>query len=282
VRGLAAPKVTSASTMPTPATTQPGPAAGAPPAAGPADSAQTAAGLGEPPVPTPADAGGTTPPPAVAPSPPVPPAAPSEAESIERLTISAWEQEDIQRLSALFRTPRTVKRFLNTYRFLRASLPPTVRANFVGTQADPGDYRVVIVLLAVVVSYSNIAPLFLQRLLDYGDGAAHRTWRAFIESVQPKPARSRRTARPVVAKVASARKGPATAASTSAAPIDAPPPSWEDAEWRQLSAALAELGVGPNANGAPFPPPALDTYVQWVPRVARYSFSLSALLTLRG
>ena len=44
-------------------------------------------------------------------------------------------------------------------------------------------FGLVIVLLAIVVNFSNIAPLFLQRLLDYSDGSAKRTFEAFVRSV---------------------------------------------------------------------------------------------------
>ena len=261
VRGLAAPKVASATTTPA------APAPGSPAPAG-AGAPLVVAGTGAAPGAAAVTGGGTPPPPA-------PPAPPTEAESIERLTISAWELDDIQNLSALFRTPRTVKRFINTYRFLRASLPPAERALFIGNKEAPGDYRVVIVLLAIVVSFPNIAPLFLQRLLDYGDGGGHRTWRAFLGSVQLKRARPLRAARDVGAK-------PRTeAASAKAAFAGSTQPSWEEAEWRQLCDALDTLREARNANGGEFPPNELDLYARWTPRVARYSFSLSALLTLQ-
>lgn len=260
VRGLAAPKVASATTAP---------ASAAPPAAPSQQPAESAAPGAAAPVPAadgPAPAASAT---------PAASAPPTEAESIERLSISAWEQQDIQRLATLFRTPRTVKRFLNTYRFLRASLPPADRTTFVGTAEDPGEYRVVLVLLAIVVSFSNIAPLFLQRLLDYGDGGRHRTWRAFIASVQPGRDKRRRAPRAATAMPASTR---VTAREGSTA--EGLPPSWEEAEWRHLCEALAGLGGDDPADGGAFPPPALDDYIRWIPRVARYSFSLSALLTL--
>lgn len=259
VRGLAAPKMASASTTSvTPAASAaapaPAPVSGAAAATAPAATTTSTATL----------------PPESAPPPP-----PTEAESIERLTISAWELGDIQRLAALFRTPRTVKRFINTYRFLRASLPRAEHTQFVGTEDAPGDYRVVIVLLAIVVSFPNIASLFLQRLLDYGDDTGRRTWRAFIESVQIKRTRPRRAARH---KPSPRIK---SAAAVDPAVTGDPLPSWEEAEWRHLCVALAELSAGRNANGTEFPPLALDPYTHWIPRVARYSFSLSALLTLR-
>jgi hypothetical protein len=212
--------------------------------------------------------------------PPTPPAPLSEAESIERLALSKWEQQDLERLPALFRTPRTVKRFLNTYRFLRAGLPPTERHSFVGTADDPGEYRVVLVLLAVVVSFSNLAPLFLQRLLNYSDGTGHRTWRAFIESLQREHARPRRSAR-ASARTAAARSSPKQDKASEGIINEGASPNWEEAEWRNLCAVLAELSAGQDSNGNWFTPTELDRYLRWTPVVARYSFSLSALLAMR-
>ena len=135
---------------------------------------------------------------------PAPVAPPNDAESIERLVLSEWEQRDLERLSALFRAPRAVKRFLNTYRFLRASLLPTERDSFVGSVDHPGEYRVVLVLLSVVVSFSNIAPLFLQRLLDYDPG---RQGPPYLASVHRIGATEGRAAPPLLAAPARAPLG---------------------------------------------------------------------------
>lgn len=245
VRGLAAPKVASA----------------APRDTGAAPSAPPPAPATPPPAPAPAPAAATPLPPVAAPAPP------TEAETIQRVTISAWELRDIQRLASLFRTPRTVKRFINTYRFLRASLAQEDRGAFVGSEHDPGEYQAVIVLLAIIISYPNIALLFLQRLLDFDDHhAGAPAWKAFLKSVTLNDATDRRTTRSAAG---------ATTRSTGKTANPVPPPSWEAAEWRQLGAALNAL------TEADFPPPQLDPFVRWLPRVARYSFSLSALLTLR-
>ena len=267
VRGLAAPKMTSAS----PALTK---------AAAPGSSVQPGAEVSShtavPGDAETASAGSATP--SETQSPVALSSQPTETEAIELLTVSAWELDDIQQLAALFRTPRTVKRFINTYRFLRASLPPAEQAQFIGTEEAPGDYRVVIVLLAIVVSFPNIAPLFLQRLVDYSDGAGHRTWHTFLDSVRLKRTRSRRSAHTERAKAESAA---AERAADHDAEADDVSPSWEEAEWRQLCAALADLAGGRMKGDTEFPPDELASYLRWTPRVARYSFSLSALLTLR-
>jgi hypothetical protein len=245
VRGLAAPKVASAA----PGTAQP--PTPTPSVGGPAGDRPDPA----PPTPNPTGTSPTT-------TDDLPP--PDEAETIERLTITAHELHDIQRLAGLFRTPRTVKRFVNTYRFLRASLPPDERQPFVGDEQASGEYQAVLVLLAIVVSYPGIAQAFLQRLTDFGAGPRNRTWSAFLDSVDLHRGSG-----------TGAKRRPAGHAVPATPPSAAVPSSWEAVEWRQLVAALREL----SERG--FPPRQLAPFVRWLPRVARYSFSLSSLLSLR-
>lgn len=198
---------------------------------------------------------------------------PSNAETVERLSISDWELRDLQRLSALFRTPRTVKRFFNTYRFLRAGLSQQERIAFVGTELAPGHYQIVIALLSVVVSYPNVAPSFLQLLLDSaarpkGTGG----WEQFLKVMQKAFApqasggQNYRVNAKAVVEDAEALRPPQDVL---------PASSWEAVEWRQLCTALADL------TNHDFPSTHLDDALIWIPRVARYSFSLSPLLTLR-
>jgi hypothetical protein len=261
MRGLAAPKVVSDAGPKGPT---PPPISTPPPQTTPPGTVATA--------PTP------TPPPTVV-APPAPPQVatappPSNAETVERLSISDWELRDLQRLAALFRTPRTVKRFFNTYRFLRASLSQQERNAFVGTEQAPGHYQIVIVLLTVVVSYPNVAPSFLQQLLDSGERPKGTGgWQQFLKVMQKE----------IVTQASGAQKSRAKAKAAAVEDTEAlhparetlPVSSWEAIEWRQLCAALADL------TDHDFPSAHLDDALVWVPRVARYSFSLSALLTLR-
>jgi hypothetical protein len=56
----------------------------------------------------------------------------------EQLDFKAWEEQDIYQLWPLFRTPRGIKRFVNIYRLLRASLATDVEVTrFEGTKEQP-------------------------------------------------------------------------------------------------------------------------------------------------
>lgn len=75
-----------------------------------------------------------------------------EPMEARRLELSAQEQADIARLWPLFGTPRSVKRFVNTYRLLRAAVPPSDLATFEGSPRAPGEYQVALLLLAIATS----------------------------------------------------------------------------------------------------------------------------------
>jgi hypothetical protein len=88
--------------------------------------------------------------------------------SAAQLDFQDWEEQDIQMLWPMFHTPRSVKRFVNIYRLLRASLASDDEvADFEGTKARPGEYQVAQVLLAVVTAFPNDATHFLCRLEDW-------------------------------------------------------------------------------------------------------------------
>jgi hypothetical protein len=140
------------------------------------------AATGEPsPAQPPAAAAGGSPSPGTEPSlgapPPPPPAAPIAEPSPEPLVIEKIERDFMLRLAPLVgRSPRTVKRFLNTYRVFRAGLDPGRLKGFLGTQETPGDFREVQVLLGLICGAPDLAPEFFRYLLfaskaDTLDGA---------------------------------------------------------------------------------------------------------------
>ena len=94
-----------------------------------------------------------------------PPEEPCRLISPAQLEFTDWEQEDIPRLWPLFSTPRTVKRFVNTYRLMRAGLESAEETEqFEGKKEKPGEYQVALLLLAVVTSATREAMTFLSRL----------------------------------------------------------------------------------------------------------------------
>jgi predicted nucleic acid-binding Zn-ribbon protein len=192
--------------------------------------------------------------------------------AIERLNIRSWELQDMEHLARVFRTPRAVKRFINTYRFLRAGVRPHELVLFEGDRDAPGTYRAALVLLAVVVSYSNVAPRFLRRIIDtITNGGAEQSWIEFLRSARadagnlaPKSAK---------AVPATPRKGTRKSSSAEDAKPRAPQ-NWDEVEWQQLLEALSIV------SSEEFPVHTVGELTQWIRIVARYSFSLAAVATL--
>jgi hypothetical protein len=252
-----------------------------PDAATPVAGRAAAAGGAAPPPTAPSDAApaktGSPAPAAERPTPAGPSRAPDEEDggvegAIERLTIRSWELQDMEHLAPLFRTPRAVKRFVNTYRFLRAGVRPHELALFEGDREDPGTCRAALLLLAVVVSYSSAAPRFLRRIIDASaGGAAEQRWIEFLHAARADaegPLPERAAPAPPAARKDSRRPEPAA---------DAPPrapQNWEAVEWQQLCDALLRV------SSADFPVRTVGELSPWIRIVARYSFSLAAVSTL--
>jgi hypothetical protein len=163
---------------------------------------------------------------------------PTSDLDIERLTFNRWEVEDMQSLSPLFRTPRATKRFVNTYRLLRSTVPAAERTAFEGTREAPGTYRNALILLAAVAGFPNVAPQFLIRLANASKDAT-TTWAAFVIAC----------------------KAPAVGPTLGG--------EMDSGDWSDLCDALGRL------NGSRLAPSSIAAFRLWIPRVARYSFSVS-------
>ena len=177
------------------------------------------------------------------------------------LKFKAWEEDDLQRLSPLFRTPRAVKRFINTYRLVKVGIDPNKMDEFEGARSAPGTARIAQALLAVVAGYPNLAEHFLQLLLAQVHAEKPvKTWSGFLAACKSAPAIHPDGGRPVQ------RSKSASAAQT---------PGAEEQAWQQMIAALGAV----SADG--FLPDDLEPYIEMVSRVARFSFSVSDLPVLR-
>jgi hypothetical protein len=81
------------------------------------------------------------------------------------LFIESWERDFMLELAGIVgRSPRSVKRFVNVYRLIRASVAPDQLPVFTGTAGVPGAYQVVQVLLAVIVGKPAISEELFERL----------------------------------------------------------------------------------------------------------------------
>jgi hypothetical protein len=109
------------------------------------------------------------------------PSAASRQRTLELLRIWPAELEFIQRLGALVATPRAANRLANTYRLLRVRQDQRGFSRFVEREGEAGEYQVALVLLTVVVGFSEIADDVFRRLLE----SKHRSFRAFVEDLAP-------------------------------------------------------------------------------------------------
>ena len=179
----------------------------------------------------------------------------------------------MKRLSPLFRTPRAVKRFVNTYRLVRVGIPSIELAAFEGTAASPGRYRIAQVLLGVVAGYPNLAPRFLQLLRQQSSTSkgSKQTWQKFLAHCDALGKAQEQTSKPRSTNTA---KKNTTAKK---APSDAPPKAgqfdtryyWQ--EWMLLCGTLRDISADD------YLPAHLEDYHDLIPRVARFSFSVSML-----
>ena len=198
----------------------------------------------------------------------------------EKLKFRQWEVNDMKRLARIFRTPRAVKRFVNTYRLIRVSIPEVDMIDFIGSASVPGNYRRAQILLAVVCGYPNAASVFLQLLLTRADKPGAHTWGAFLEScskmhpangsAEASSAKKERGANGRRPKTGEKEGNHVTTAGGSKVQIEDRAPADFGAEWHELCEALMALDKE-------FAPKDLSNYLDLALRVARFSFSVSEL-----
>lgn len=75
----------------------------------------------------------------------------------ETIIITTTEMAFAERLFSVFKTPRSVKRFSNIYRIIKASIAPAHLPEFEGTEEKPGTFQVPMMLLALLVGNPSIA-----------------------------------------------------------------------------------------------------------------------------
>jgi hypothetical protein len=175
-----------------------------------------------------------------------PDAGPSPELYPTNLELTRAEVDFMGRFHGLIGTPRGLKRFVNTYRLLRISVPPAEWAAF--RDPDEGEYRHAILLLALLVGHAHEAGSIFQDLMRHpGDGP----WGAFVDGLRPRQrgeGEGDDDAGGGLARNAVAGKIP-----------DAELPRWE-----RIHRSLAEAE---SLAGEPLAP-----FRKWTPRVARYAF----------
>lgn len=214
----------------------------------------------------------------------------------EHLQIKPWERDFMTKLHSLIPSPRATKRFVNVYRLIRASVDigdEVMLEEFVGDEIQ-GEYRAVLLLLAILTGYPDQATEILRHLLEK---KPDMSWRELIESFKERaekrqaatdrngerhdedsPAAQGRSVKKkstvavkqvVKSQAAQSSNGKTNEANTSTQ-------SDADAErWEQLFEKLETLQplVG-NQSCADF--------VKWAPKVARYSFQSGRVLLMQS
>ena len=93
-------------------------------------------------------------------------------ETPDPLRVSAEEVAYIDELAPLLSDrPRALKRLVNVYRLLKASLPDIERADFVKSDVPSSGYRICLIQLALFTSHPRVAPALLATFGGGADGA---------------------------------------------------------------------------------------------------------------
>lgn len=79
------------------------------------------------------------------------------------------------------KTPRTLKRFVNVYRIIKAGLNGQELETFVGTGPSDAQYRAVLLLLAVAYGAPDVAPTFFRELKNE---EKHKGLKEFLQKVR--------------------------------------------------------------------------------------------------
>src|SRR5262249_23484929 len=158
-----------------------------------------------------------------------------------------------------------------TYRLVRVRIPVAQLAAFEGTAATPGRYRVAQLLLAIISGYPNAAPRFLRRLLEQSrseQAATTASWQQFLKECLDL---AQAASAPPAAGWTSGKAPAAKSRSQAAQHRQRRQMAFYWQEWVELCETLQRL----SEDG--FVPDKLSDYYDLVPRVARFSFSVSML-----
>ena len=110
------------------------------------------------------------------------------ALSPRTLSLTRDELDFAVTVGCILRTPRSVKKFTNLYRLVRARLDDESGELDVFLDAggdDIAEYQAVLVLLAVIIAFPDEAPTFLLGIgdLDHAAEPDQRPWRGYLEEM---------------------------------------------------------------------------------------------------
>jgi len=207
----------------------------------------------------------------------------------EHLQIKSWERDFMKELHQLIPSPRATKRFINIYRLIRAAVDFDEKLEldeFVGNETQ-GKYRATLLLLAILTGYPDQAAEILRELVDKKHT---ETWWQFIDSFKVRAEEKQIPLNGKVATVggrdAKSRAVATKGAASKAAVTKTREPQNTNVDndrgdvnvqaWQQLFEKLNNLRhVIPRRQSC-------ADFVEWAPKVARYSFQSGRVLLRRG
>jgi hypothetical protein len=183
----------------------------------------------------------------------------------KQLELTGDEHRDVRELAGLFNGPRAVKRFVNTYRLIRARMAPEELRPFLkGRQ-----YRATLVMLAIVTAYPNQASRFLRQLRWWLPRKIERgaltSWDDFMTTLERPRAELEKLDGLPLEELESALLE-----------LGAPLGGDDDVEWRAMCRKIrAAVNAMPPVLGQAQMPFTEDVLERWLQEVSRYSFSFA-------
>jgi KAP family P-loop domain len=176
----------------------------------------------------------------------------SETAQVDVRPLTDGELTMLAALAPLVETPRETKRLLNLYRMIRSTRNLSPASRFLGDDQTPGEHQAVVILLGLLSGHARLLEdvLAAQKRRGVKGGLRFRDtkerWSDFVASMQPRRTRSG-WANDIVGPIGDA----------------------DTAGWTRLADGLA-------GTSALVTIPDLGPFQLWAPRIARFSFLLSA------
>lgn len=167
----------------------------------------------------------------------------------DALDILSTEVTFVEHLTPLLgRSPRSVKRFINTYRLVKAGLSPEERAAFLDETSGVAQFRIVLFLLSIVTGLPSISRDLFQSVMDAHDKDDNHDQQ-----------KDKANKKPSVKLGALLENGKAQHGKS------------DNSEWSRLMdwADKYEKGQWNSIE--------IDKLADWMPKIARYSFNIRGL-----
>ncbi len=191
---------------------------------------------------------------------------------IEAMMLRDYEEKFIQALFRFIETPRLAKRFVNIYRLLRVRAA-TLEENFLTfIDREQGEYRAVLLLLAIVVGRAQVA----REVLDCLHTAKGTSFRACLEKASGQYETER-------ARLSTERIAQVKSDDTASLPSSRESRLVElkDAT-QEICGSIEALVTALNKLEGPSFDDRLDIYTKWASEVGRYSFRWDLKKDLRS